>query len=303
MRAHQKDAYFELSFRQQVLDALHILKGQRFINTHPEEITVAAKTVYLLLTTLLGARTLGEEYVDLLYVSRSGRRLPKLLPKIGFVLSYALIPYILTRLARRFKPKEEQQGGVWRYLLSYHRVLDTLMNLHIAVFYFQGEFYLVLKRLFGLRYVFGHNKDPKKLKNTGNYSFLGGIILLQFAVKLLIQFKTNLDSRKKSKTTEEPILGDRIQKMAQLEDLGRNITESDQLRKKLSTDLSDPRQLPYLPDSSRLCMLCLSPMVDPLAASCGHIFCWDCIVDWVREHPECPLCRQQCQEQNLLPLR
>lgn len=287
-----------------MLEALHIIKGQRFINTHPDEITVAAKTLYLILTTLIGARTLGEEYVDLLYVNRSGRRLPRTLPKIGFVLSYALIPYIATRLARRFKPKDDHsKGWLWGFLLSYHRVLDTLMNLHIAIFYFQGEFYLVLKRIFGLRYVFGHNKDPRKLKKTGNYSFLGGIILLQFAVKLLIKLKTNIDSQKASKTAEEPLLGDRISKVSQLEDLGRNISESDQLRLKLSTDLSDSRQLPYLPEASRLCMLCLSPMVDPLAATCGHLFCWDCIVDWVREHPECPLCRQQCQEQNLLPLR
>lgn len=53
----------------------------------------------------------------------------------------------------------------------------------------------------------------------------------------------------------------------------------------------------------RKCTLCLDEMRDPAATSCGHVFCWSCIGDWVREKPECPLCRREALVQHILPLR
>lgn len=289
------------------------MKGQRFINTYGNEITVGAKAVYLILTTLLGARTLGEEYVDLVYVNRSGKRFPRILPKLGFIFSYAILPYLINRLVKYYKPKQEEEDQnksskkqvILQYLSSYDKVLDTLMNLHIAIFYFQGEFYSLSKRIFGLRYVFGHNKDPRKLQKTGNYSFLGAIILLQFVFESLVKFKTYQDSLRKSDTSEEDEESkpSRIKSIKQLETYNESFTEDLKLSERVNFDLSDPNQLPYIPEASRSCMLCLSPMTNPSAANCGHMFCWVCIVDWIREHPECPLCRLQCLEQNLLPLR
>ena len=114
-----------------------------------------------------------------------------------------------------------------------------------------------------------HLDTTKNPKMQGrNYSLLGGIIVLQFIVKSLVEMKS-----KEKKQTEDTTDDAKIRSINQLSQLSENYSAE------YIIDLSDEKQLPYLPEASRSCMLCLSPMVNPSAANCGHLFCWDCIVD------------------------
>ena len=227
--------------------------------------------------------------------------------RLLFAIAYIIIPYFVTKLARKLSSKRDASvSWLSKILTSYPSLLNTLMNIHVALFYFEGSFYSISKRIFGLRYAFGHNKDQKKLQNTGNYSVLGGIILMQFVLKMLIRLNryssTRLaGSKDEAESEKEENPNFKFSKLQQLEKLNEYMSQ-DKVCEKVNIDLSDRNQLPYIPSNSRSCMLCLSPMKNPSAANCGHFFCWGCIADWVREHPECPLCRQTCLEQNLLPL-
>ncbi|PWN43333.1 hypothetical protein IE81DRAFT_322630 [Ceraceosorus guamensis] len=56
----------------------------------------------------------------------------------------------------------------------------------------------------------------------------------------------------------------------------------------------------------RRCTLCMESRAPQKGSSavteCGHVFCWVCILGWLREKPECPLCRQHLNPSHVLPI-
>jgi Ring finger domain len=56
--------------------------------------------------------------------------------------------------------------------------------------------------------------------------------------------------------------------------------------------------------SSSICSICKLERKNPAApTSCGHVFCWRCLSQWVSTiRPECPLCRAECRPQDIVAL-
>ena len=52
------------------------------------------------------------------------------------------------------------------------------------------------------------------------------------------------------------------------------------------------------------CPICLSNANLPIATQCGHIFCWNCIKEWVNQKgkQECPSCKSGIDLQNVVKL-
>jgi peroxin-10 len=80
-------------------------------------------------------------------------------------------------------------------------------------------------------------------------------------------------------------------------------TTHTQVLKNPRYDLRTEGVMPWIKGQNRKCTLCLEELKDPSVVGCGHVFCWTCIGDWVKEKPECPLCRREVLGQHILPLR
>jgi peroxin-10 len=209
--------------------------------------------------------------------------------------------------------------------------LDTITSpspvyaLSLATFYFSGSYYHLSKRIWGLRYIF--TRQVQDSDQRVGYEVLGVLLVLQMAVQGYLHLHNTMTSAP-DRVAPETQMGTSVlvgggaeisldpnaysANNALLFDAATPPTSApSDLQKWTHTpaadkpryELTDDETMGWIGGGNRKCTLCLEEMKDPSVTTCGHVFCWTCISDWAREKPECPLCRQSCLVQHVLPLR
>ena len=354
IRSHEKDVFATDTLANQAQSIVRSIKGARFAHTHADAIKNLTEVVYLSLTTLIGNRTLGEEYCDIVQIEDDTLQLPSIGRRIGYIVSSILVPWSLQRIMpafrRRLRPKLEhsvmrqewkvqQQSSVsfpskkslskknrpvitklrvQKYLLEHLDSITSLSPIYalsIAAFYFSGSYYHLSKRFWGLRYVF--TRKIAESEQRMGYEVLGVLLVLQMVVQAVLHVKKLGESIQE----EERLALEQQEKASYFLETHQKTSSSSGIHmiscieNPASTPLlpastprydlaEDQNALPWIPEGQqRKCTLCLEGFKDPSVTTCGHVFCWICIRDWVREKPECPLCRQQVLLPKVLPLR
>lgn len=345
IRSNQKDVYFQGVLLEQLSSILRTLYGSRFAHNYNPEVRTFTEFLYFGLTTLVGNRTLGEEYCDIIQISDNSLRLPSFCRRAGYILSTVLLPYTLTKflpalrnrirlkLEANLRQKSKVSDTSFAQLLQSY-LLNNLSNITspspiyaitLSIFYFTGSYYHLGKRLFGLRYIF--TKRPAPSDQRVGYEVLGVLLVLQMIVQGWLHFYSTLNS-----PTFSPVSpGNLLERNAIIGRVANNVNHQTSLdsnnnivparenrsqsRLEATThtpilgdhpryDLQDGAMMGWIDgQQQRKCTLCLEEMKDPSVTTCGHVFCWTCIGDWIREKPECPLCRQGVLAQHVLPLR
>ncbi|KAF2015854.1 hypothetical protein BU24DRAFT_422159 [Aaosphaeria arxii CBS 175.79] len=362
IRSHQKDAYFSGVLLEQLSTLLRKSYGARFAHTYASEARVFGDVLYLGLTTLIGNRTLGEEYCDIVQIEGENGRLPALGRRAGYILSCILGPYMLGKalpaFRRRIRAKLEanmrkyarthakaqqhaKESGtkapsmplaarLQNYLLQNLDTFTSPSPIHaisLATFYFAGSYYHLSKRLWNLRYIF--TRKVEESDQRVGYEVLGVLLILQMAVQSYLHLQNTISRDTVSTgalgagTGATAIVGGGVEvsldpnayspNNALLFEAANPASSSapTDLHKWTHTpaadharyELGDEGTMGWIGGDNRKCTLCLEEMKDPSVTTCGHVFCWTCISDWAREKPECPLCRQSCLAQHVLPLR
>lgn len=337
IRSNQKDAFFTSRLTTHLSTILRRLYGQRFTQTHTSELATFSELLYLTLTTFIGNRTLGEEYCDIVQVQVEDGRLPAVGRRGGYILGCVVLPYFLTKALPKFRArvklklesrlgrkerKGEEGGWMDNYLLENLGGITSpslIYAMTLAVFYFSGSYYHLSKRVSGLRYIF--TKRLAEGEQRVGYEVLGVLLVMQMIVQGWMHIKetverTSVESEEleKRKVDQGKLRQDQLGAHAAEGGEGSRgavskswvelTTHTPELGEEPRYDLKDKTVMGWIQGKQlRKCTLCLEEMMDPSATTCGHVFCWTCIQDWVREKPECPLCRQAVLGTHVLPLR
>lgn len=275
--------------------------------------------------------------------SAASLRLPAIGRRAAYVASSVLLPYLAARLLPRLRARirsllerriaalrnntdpslTSPEARLWNYILRHITPLTSSAPLQAAVlalFYFTGTYYELAKRILSLRYVF--TRTVPDSPDRAGYELLGVLLVVQLGVQGYMHVRDTLASSASTPRERTPFESD-----VSLDHEGSYNNNNDLLlssgpgshaRIDVSATthtpagtgavprfhLVDERVMGFIKGAQqRKCTLCLDEMKDPAATQCGHVFCWECIGDWVREKPECPLCRREAMAQHILPLR
>lgn len=221
-------------------------------------------------------------------------------------------------------PATSREARVWdyvqRHLLPALASSAPLHALTLALFYFGGSYYELSKRLLSLRYVF--TRTVPDTPDRAGYEVLGVLLVVQLAVQAYLHVRATLTDAAAQRERAAMVPGEVDVSLdhdntytansallmaggaPQMSRVDIAATTHTPVGASPRFNLREEKTMAYIKGGQqRKCTLCLDELKDPAATQCGHVFCWECIGDWVREKPECPLCRREAMVQHILPLR
>jgi len=279
LRAAQKDATYLEQVESKVSSLVVSLWGPTLWAQWQRWLGPATSCLYYSLTTLRCCQTLGEEYTEVVQVSRKHLTLPSSLSRLALVVVHSLGPEILTFALRRLEkkladPKLEISPAARQTLLKILPLLQALASglqkLHTCLFYLQGSYYHLTKRLLGIEYVKRVDEDETGAeRNTGPvFRLLGGVAALHLILSTL---QTLRKPPLPSPTTSLPL-----------------------------SSVNESRTFGH---RCPLCLDALGTRGVTTATPCGHLACWTCLLEGLKATGECVVCRRPVEPHTVIPCR
>ncbi|EDW50066.1 peroxisome biogenesis factor 10 [Drosophila sechellia] len=283
VRSVQKDARYTNELAEDLSDVLRLTGPRNWIK-YNQMCRLLAELSYHGFASANNLQTLGEEYTGIIQVDGNYKQIPsRLLQLIAIVLEFggdSLFQRLMQKLDTYVSNNEEIRPKVKPQLKKIIQKLrqspSYVKALHKSLFYLDASKYQLSKRTTGINYVLIRHWLQPEFSLYG-YKILGVITFLQVTVSLAI---SGWDAWREHKR----------QQLESIKQAGKKFLQRSSSAKDL--DPNTPQ-----------CILCLEPRSNNSLTPCGHIFCWSCLLEWLEERDECPLCRESLKKSQVILLQ
>ncbi|KAH8347506.1 hypothetical protein KR059_011971 [Drosophila kikkawai] len=287
VRSVQKDARYTNELAEDFSDVLRLTGPRNWIK-YNQMCRLLAELSYHGFASANNLQTLGEEYTGIIQVDGNYKQIPsRLLQLLAIVLEFggdSLFQRLLQKLElyvanhEEIRPQAKQQ--LKKIILRVRQSPGYVKALHKSLFYLDASKYQLSKRTTGINYVLIRHWLQPEFSLYG-YKILGVITFLQVTVSLAI---SGWDAWREH----------RRQQLEAIKQAGKKLFLQ---RRSASVKDADPDS------DAPQCILCLEPRSHSSLTPCGHIFCWHCLLEWLEERDECPLCRESLKKSQVILLQ
>jgi len=246
------------------------------------ELHVITDLIYYWQTTINGLQTLGEEYASIIQVDDTRTKIPSLRQQYLHMFLQILAPYGLKKIPDGKKVSDNFQGLSLQERKHLAVVIDfakgfipLFQKFQMMIFYLEGTYINISKRLTGIKYVLTRalTKSEKDVKLFKKLSLLIGLQLIAQTYSAGKEFFMKQDEIIREESTSS------------ISCYGVSRLERTQQTHTLK------------------CVLCLDFIRHLSVTPCGHLFCWQCIVECTNIKNECPSCREKYKPSRIVYLQ
>ncbi|XP_075163809.1 peroxisomal biogenesis factor 10 [Haematobia irritans] len=285
VRSIQKDSRYTNELSEDFSDILRLTGPRNWIKYNLLTKLIAEIT-YHGFASINNLQTLGEEYTGIIQVDSNYKQIPgRLLQLSAILLEFggdALYLKVLQKLDKYVEDHEDilpEAKEKIKSVILFMLVSPTYIKaLHKSLFYFRSDKYQISKRLTGINYVLIRHWLQPEFSLYG-YKILGVVTFLQVTFSAVFAALETWKERERKRYEVTNAMHRFIKKQIYTKQ-----NENDR-------------------DAPSTCILCLEPRMHTSLTSCGHLFCWSCLLDWLDERFECPLCRESLKKCQIVQLK
>jgi len=278
LRSIQKDETFTSTLGQQMSDILRCSSNHHWIK-YNNLCKLFAELFYHGFACFNNLQTLGEEYTGIIQIDSKYIALPsKSLQFVSILLEFCgedifnkLVKMVERDVRNNDSLLPEAKDRILKVCGTVRKSVPFVKAIHRSVFYLNGQKLQISKRLTGINYVLVRYWLNVNHSVYG-YKVLGVISLIQLVLVAVTAIRNTLRKNEyKEKFSDK--------------------RESTRTRSKTKTV------------DGKKCVLCLEVRDSTSATMCGHLFCWQCILDWLDQKEECPVCREGIKKSSVVFLK